>query len=100
MLAATGVKQRSTFRAGVVATHVFGNGQFVPAYATQNGFLIKFTGRPNLRFVVGGFFMTTVTRKIVVAALEFDGDDIQFGMPVLAARLVVDGFAENPEAVA
>ncbi len=78
MLAATGVKQRSTFRAGVVATHVFVDGEFMSAYATQNSLLIKFIGRPNLRFVVGGFFMTTVTRVIVVAASEFDGDDVQF----------------------
>jgi hypothetical protein len=41
------------------------------------------------------FLMTGETGIILVAALEFDGNDIQFGMPMHAAGLVVHRLSKH-----
>lgn len=82
-------------RTGIVGGHVIFDAQFVAAYPTQYGFLIKFSFSPNLMLMVCFFLMTGKTGIILVATLEFDGNDIQFGMPMHAAGLVVHRLSKH-----
>ena len=75
--------------AGIVGGHVIINAQLIATETTKNGFLVKFGFRPNFMVVICLFFMAGKTGIILVATLEFDGNDIQFGMPMHAAGLVV-----------
>ncbi len=95
MIFTTGVKGCGTLGAGVVALHVLIDGEFVTAYATEDAFGIKFFFGPYGGCMICSFFMARVARIIPVAAVEFDGDDIQRGVPVNTPRLVIHGLAVN-----
>ncbi len=45
--------------------------------------------------VISVFFVAGKTGVILITALEFDRNDIQLGMPMHAAGLVVQGFAKD-----
>lgn len=99
MIFTTRIERCGALGAGVVALHVLGNGEFVAAYATENGLFIKFVFRPNRGRVICGFFMAGETRIVPVAAVEFDGNNIQRGVPVNTPRLVIHGLAVNRNAL-
>jgi hypothetical protein len=66
----------------------------VPASATKHGFfLLKGRFRPALCRVVGQFFVTLVTGIILSTARKLDGDDIAFGVPVLATPQSIGCFS-------
>lgn len=95
MIFTTGVEGCGALGAGVVALHVLMYGEFVAAYATENGLFIKFVFRPNRGRMICSFFMAGVAWIVLVTAIEFDGNDIQRGMPVNTPRLVIHGLAVN-----
>lgn len=95
MIFTTGVEGRGALGAGVVALHVLINGEFVAAYATEDGFGIKFFFGPNRGRVICGFFVAGETRIVSVATVEFDGNNIQRGVPVNTPRLVIHRLAVN-----
>ena len=45
--------------------------------------------------VIGFFLMAGEAGIVFVTALEFDGDDVQLGMPMYTASLVIDWFAKD-----
>ena len=61
----------------------------IAANPTKNSFLVKFGFWPNFMLVIGFFLVTGKAGIVLFAALKFDGNDIQFGMPMHAASLVV-----------
>lgn len=95
MIFAAGVEGCGALGAGVVALHVLDNGEFVTAYATEDGLGIKFFFWPYGSRVICGFFMAGVAWIVPVATVEFDGNDIQRGVPVNTPRLVIHRLAEN-----
>lgn len=95
MIFTTGVEGRGAFRAGVVALHVLIDGEFVTAYATEDAFCIKFFFGPYGGRMVCSFFMAGEAWIVLVAAVEFDGNDIQRGVPVNTPRLIIHGLAVN-----
>ena len=82
-------------RAGIVGGHVIFDAQLIAADAAKNGFLVKFGFWPNLMLMIRFFFMAGKAGIILVAAFEFDRNDIQFGMPMHAAGLVVNRLAKD-----
>ena len=76
-------------RTGIVRGHVIFDAQLVSTDSAKNGFLVKFGFWPNLMLVIGFFLVTGKAGIVLLAALEFDGNDIQFGMPMHTASLVV-----------
>ncbi len=82
-------------RTDIVGGHVIFDAQLVAADSAKNGFLIEFDFWPNLILMVCFFLMTGKAGIILVATLEFDGNDIQFRMPVHAAGLVVHGLSKH-----
>lgn len=99
MIFATGVEGCGALGAGVVALHVLMYGEFVAAYATEDAFSIKFFFGPYGSRMVCGFFMAGVAWIVLVTAVEFDGNDIQRGVPVNTPRLVIHGLAVNRNAL-
>lgn len=95
MIFTTGVKGCGTLGAGVVALHVLIDGEFVTAHATEDAFGIKFFFGPYGGRMVCSFFMAGEAWIVLVTAIEFDGNDIQRGMPVNTPRLVIHGLAVN-----
>lgn len=95
MIFAAGVEGRGALGAGVVALHVLINGEFVTAYATENAFCIKFFFGPYVSRMICSFFMAGEAWIVLVAAVEFDGNDIQRGVPVNTPRLVIHRLAKN-----
>jgi hypothetical protein len=95
VLAATGIKTGFAMRAGIVGGHVIFDAQLIAAYPAKNGFLVKFGFRPNYMLMICLFFMAGKARVILVTALELDGNDIQFGMPMHTAGLVVHRLAKD-----
>lgn len=95
MIFTTGVEGCGALGAGVVALHVLMYGEFVAAYATENGLFVKFVFRPNRGRVICGFFVAGETRIVPVATVEFDGNDIQRGVPVNTPRLIIHRLAVN-----
>lgn len=89
VLAASGIKSGFAMWAGIVGSHIIGDGQFITANSTKNSFLVKFCFWPDFMFMISFFFMTGKAGIILVAAFEFDRYDIQLGMPVHTASLVV-----------
>ncbi len=49
--------------------------------------------------VISVFLVAGKTWVILIAALEFDRNDIQLGMPMHAAGLVVDRFAKDMDSI-
>lgn len=82
-------------RTGIVGGHVIFDAQFVAAYSAKNGFLIEFDFWPNPMLMICFFFMAGKAGVILVAAFEFDRNDIQLGMPMYTARLVVHRLAKD-----
>jgi hypothetical protein len=94
VLAATGVELGLTMRAGIVGIHVFLDAQLISANSAQNCLLVKFYLWPDLMVVIRLFFMAGKAGIILVTALEFDSNDVQLGMPMHAAGLVVHWLAK------
>jgi len=82
-------------RTGIVRGHVIFDAQLVSTDSAKNGFLIKFGFRPNPMLMIGLFLMTGKAGIVLLAALEFDGNDIQFGMPMHTAGLVVHRLSKH-----
>lgn len=98
MFAATGIKVRFAGGAGIIGSHVISDGQLITTDSTENCFLVKLCLGPNLMFVIGFFFMATEAGIIFVTAFEFDGYDIQFGMPMHATCLIVYRLSKDIDA--
>jgi len=99
MLAATGIESRGALGAGVVALHVFVHREFVCTDTADHCFFIKLGFRPHLCCMSGCLFMAGEARVIFIAALEFNGDDVEAGMVMRASCLMIDGFAVDHCAV-
>lgn len=82
-------------RTGIVGSHVVFDAQFIAANPTKNGFLVKFGFWPNPMLMICFFFMAGKAGVILVATFEFDRNDIQLGMPMYTARLVVHRLAKD-----
>ena len=95
MLAAAGVEAGLAMRTGIVGSHVVFNAQFISADAAENCLLVKLNFWPNLRFMIRFLLMAGKAWVIFVAAFELDRDDVQLGMPMHAAGLVVHRFSED-----
>jgi hypothetical protein len=76
MFAATWVEAGFAMRAGIVGIHVFLYAQLISANSAENSLLVKFYLWPNIMLMIGFFFMAGKARIILVAAFEFDGDNI------------------------
>jgi hypothetical protein len=87
MLAAAGVEGGLALCASVVRVHIFPDTEFRSADAAKNCLLIELSFRPNLRFMIRLFLVTGKTRVVLVAALEFDGDNVQLRAPMHTACL-------------
>lgn len=70
--------------------HVTADCHLGPADSAENGFGFPSSGRPALDRVVFGLVVALVTRVIAAAATKLNGDDIQLGVVMHTARLVVD----------
>ncbi len=95
MFAATGIELGLAMRAGIVGSQVVLDAQLGAADTAKDGFLVKFRFRPNLGFMIRFLLMTGKAGIIRVAAFELDRDDVQLGMPMHAAGLVVHRFSED-----
>jgi hypothetical protein len=65
----------------------------MPARAAQNRGRIEFRSLPNQRRVVALFGVTFVTREPFLAAIEFDGDDVNFAVVMGASSFRVNARA-------
>ena len=97
MFAATRVEFGSTLRTGAFAAHVFIDGELVTAHSAQHCLFIKLVTRPDFSLVKSSFFVARMARIVPAAAYEFDGDDVQGGMPVFTPGLIVNGFSVYPD---
>ena len=62
----------------------------MPARATKDRLLAEFVSRPDNSLVIGDSPMAIEARIPSLAAFEFDRDDIDRRLPMLAARLGID----------
>jgi hypothetical protein len=69
---------------------VVSDGEFFTAGSTQNGVLAKLGASPHLRRMIGLLFMTLVAGVVRLAALEFDGDNIERAAIMGTAAPTVD----------
>jgi hypothetical protein len=81
--------------------------QFFAAGTAQNSFLVKLTAFPNLGRMASFSFMATVTRIVSLAAVEFDGNNIEAasvmgtaGMQVYLNATNLDSMNYHPAIVA
>lgn len=98
MLAATRIEFCLAFWAGVVASHVFVDGQLGATNSAKDSFGIKFRLWPDFWLMISSLFVAAEAGIVVAAAFKLDGDHVKFRMPVDAAGLLIDGFAKNVDA--
>lgn len=92
MICAAGVEGRGARGARISASEVLIDQQLIPARATEDRLLSEFIPRPDGWFVIRKRSMAIEARIPAAAAFEFDGDDIQWRVPVGAScfRINVD----------
>jgi hypothetical protein len=69
------------------------HGELPAARAAENDSFVELVGGPNGRLVLGEFLMAIEARVPAAAALELDRDNVEWGVPMGAARLGVDADA-------
>lgn len=90
VLLAIRIEEGLTRTAGVVARQVFLNGQFFSTYSAQDSFLVVLAYFPGGGRMIRIFRVAGVTGIVGITAFEFKSNDIQIGVVVRAACLVVD----------
>jgi hypothetical protein len=60
------------------------------ARTADDGFFISLGDGPNCGFVINRLAVAIETRKPITTAFEFDRDDIEFAVPMSAARCCID----------
>lgn len=98
VFAATGVKTGFAMRAGMVGGHVILDAQFIAADSAKDSFLVKFSFGPNHMLMVCLFLMAGKAGIIFVTAFKLNGYDIELGVPMHAASLVVHRLAIDIDA--
>lgn len=99
MEAAAGIERGGTSRARRGAIEIVTDGQFVAACPAQNRFFVELLFRPDGCIVAAGCLMAFIARKIVSAAMEADGDPVNFRMVMPAAGFMVDIETDNGRAL-
>ena len=100
MIRAFRIKIAAAIRANRIAAEIFRNRQLMPANSAQNRARFLFSQIPNSRRMIRTFGVAFVTRKPLVAAFKFNGDDINVAVIMRASRLRINAnptnfFAEN-----
>ncbi len=103
-----GIEPRAAGRARGTAVHIVGNGQLLTASPAEDSVGVPLGDRPHCHRVIRAFGVAFVTRVPLITAVETDGDDVVFAMPVSAASkavhidavdgLAVDGFHNASDA--
>ena len=96
---AAGVEGCVAGGAGGFAGEVLGDGEGVAAGAAEDCIGGSLVEGPDGGGVVGGFLVAVVAGEPVAAAVDAEGDDVEFAVPVCAAGLRVDGDASDGVAV-
>lgn len=99
MASAAGIKTAAATRADRFACEILVDGQLSAATAAQNSARVEFIACPNSWLVSGACGVTFIARKPLLAAFEFDGDNIELAVIVGAARLGVNFGADDALAV-
>jgi len=89
MQAAAGVELSAAGRTNGMAGEVVTHRQFITARPAQDSSFSKPGTRPDSRFPASEFLMAFVTWKILAAAIELDGNPVNFRMVMKAARFTV-----------
>ena len=90
VVGAGGIEGGAAVRAAEIAMQIFVNGQFPLARAAQNGALVEFGARPDGNWVAGQGEVAILAGVVDVAAVHFDGDDVDGGAVVSAAGLRIE----------
>lgn len=88
--AATRVKGSSTMRAGRIAFEIVADGKLSSACSAKNRFFIEPLFRPDGSIAAADSSVAFKTRKIFSAAMEADGDPVNFRMIMAAAGFGID----------
>jgi len=95
MLAAAWIKGRIAIWARIAARHVLRDAQLISAGAAEHRRLVPFRLQPDLDWMSSQSLVTLFASVMDAAALHLDGDDVEFGSIVSAARHGVEINAEN-----
>jgi hypothetical protein len=93
MVLAAGIECASTYYASAPALHVFVHRQYMVAIPAQHRFFVSAIPWPHSRFVCFACVMATDAGVEFVAAEMFDGDDIEWRVPMSALGHRRDGDA-------
>ena len=86
---AAGIEKSAAMRAAVAAVHVFPDRHFGAACTAKDRSNVPFLARPNLDSVARENFVALLAGVVDAAAGHPDGDDVERGAVVAAARLSI-----------